>query len=448
MKKSNIILLVLFIILAVFLNFIPRVNYSYPLHVDEWVHFQYANNLSNGATLYFGDSYKNNLEEGFHFLLAELNSIGVPYLFMFRFFPSILTVLICLGAFVLTRRLFNERAGVFSVLFIALLKSSVMILGPVFLVPMAIGMFFIAIGLFLIKINSRLWILILASILIIHPPSAMAFLLLINIEFIILKKGFLKNVFLEIIAGIIALPLYINIFLTKGIYSVNSLNFYIISNPLLIPNYIGWALTLIVLAGIYFSAIKKNYSIIIQVFSLLFFILIFYYYKTEVFIPYARALMYLFLLFSAVFGLGCDSVISFSKDKRIQKILIIILIIVVLFFSINSKIESNNYLYHIIEEKDYDAFLFVKENTNKNSTGVLDPFMANAFTPIAERKVYSRVLQGKSEVYELKNVEIKNFFNNECKNIDFLKEKNISIVYGECNNSELRKVYEGVYLLE
>ena len=187
MRKINLILLAIFIFLAVSLNFIPHIDYSYPLHVDEWVHFQYSNHLSSDTPLYFGGEV-NSLEAGFHYLLATLNSAGVPYVFMFTFFASLVTILICLGVFILTRRLFNETAGVFAVLFIALLKSTVMILGPVFFVPMAIGMFFIVISLFLIKLNSKALVLILASILIIHPPTAMAILLLINIEFLIKRN--------------------------------------------------------------------------------------------------------------------------------------------------------------------------------------------------------------------------------------------------------------------
>ena len=142
MKKVNALLLISFIVLAVVLNFIPHLGYNSPLHVDEWVHFQYSNHLSSGAPLYFGGEY-HSLEAGFHYLLANLNSIGIPYVFMFTFFASLITILICLGVFILARREFNETAGVFAVLFIALLKSTVEVLGPVFFVPMAIGMFFI-----------------------------------------------------------------------------------------------------------------------------------------------------------------------------------------------------------------------------------------------------------------------------------------------------------------
>ena len=75
---------------------------------------------------------------------------------LFKFFAGFLNVLISLGVFILVRRIWTERAALFSVLFITVLKSSVLLLGPMFVVPMAIGLFFIPIGLFLALYYRRL----------------------------------------------------------------------------------------------------------------------------------------------------------------------------------------------------------------------------------------------------------------------------------------------------
>ncbi len=448
MKAVNILLLILFIILAVVLNFLPHLNYPYPLHVDEWVHYQYSNHLSTNASLYFGQEYGTNLEAGFHYILATLNSAGIEYLFMFNFFASFITVLICLAVFIFTRSLFNETAGVFSVLFIALLKSSVMILGPVFFVPMAIGMFFIAIGLFLIKIESRAWVLIFASLLITHPPSALAFLLLINIEFIFIRKNYLKNLFLQLIAGLIALPLYLSIFLTKGINTVENLKFAPFLGLVFIPRYLGWVVMAIVLAGIYFAAEKKKFNLIIYSTALLFFIFLFYQFKIEIIIPYARAIMYLFLVFAVLFGIGFEKIIEIAKNKRIKALIMIALIFFVLYFALPAKLESNDYFYKIISDKEYNDFIWIKENTDKNAIILADPWISNALTPIAERSLYSRVTQSPNEKYEKKNLEIKKFFDEKCRDMNFLKQNNITIIYdyeNKCENKELEKVNERVF---
>jgi hypothetical protein len=450
MKKLNLILLISFIILAVVLNFIPRVGYEYPLHVDELVHYQYANHLSDGSPLYFGGEY-NSLESGFHYILAFLNLIGIPYLFMFRYLASVITILICLGVFLLTREMFNETAAVFSVLFIALLKSSVMILGPVFSVPMALGMFLIVFGLYLIKIKSKYWFLILSALLIIHPPSAMAFLLLINIEFIILAirsksvNGYVKNLMWEMIGGIIAIPFYWDVFMVKGVDAINQLNFIAISSALFIPRFLGWTLLLIALIGIYFATEKKNYSISSYIIGLLIFISIFYYFRVEVFIPYRRALMYLFLILAIPFGYGCEKIINLTKNKKYQIIIGIVLIAIVLITAIPSRLEESNKVYHVINDEDFEAFNFIRENTPEDAIVVIDPWKANAITPIAERQVYSRIAQGPNEEIEAKNDEIKEFFDNKCQDTGFLEENNINVVYGECEDSELVEVYENVW---
>ena len=88
MKKGIIILLFVILLLGSFLNFLPHLNYGYPLHVDEWIHFTYAKHISDNSPLFFGGE-SNSLEHGFHILLAVLNLLGIPYLFMFKFFPAL-----------------------------------------------------------------------------------------------------------------------------------------------------------------------------------------------------------------------------------------------------------------------------------------------------------------------------------------------------------------------
>jgi hypothetical protein len=443
MGKLNKILLIIFIFLACILNYLPHLNYKYPIHVDEWVHFQYANHLSNDSPLYFGEEYKS-LEAGFHYLLATLNSFGIDYIFIFNYFSIIFTLILCLSIFVLTRNMFSEKAGVFAVFFIALLKSSATILGPALVVPMAIGMGFIAITLYLIKIESKAWVLILAGALIIHPPTATAIILLINIEFLIARKDYLKNLALQAISILIAMPLYLPIIFSKGVGTVNSLNFMPIINVIYIPRYLGAIVVFFVLAGIFFSVEKKKYHLAIYSIALLIFAVLYYWFEFHFFVPYERALMYLFVIFAVLFGLGIEKIISIPKDKKL-KILVLVLIIILLAFPLKGKIDSSGYFYQIINNKNYADFFYIKDNTNKNEIAVLDPWTANAFTPIAERQVYSRITQGPNKKYEERNAEISKFFDGKCKDSDFLKKNNITIVYGNCNNSKLTNDKENIY---
>ena len=115
MNLVNKILIIL-LFLGGILNFLPHISYPYPLHVDEWTHFTYAQSLSDSTPLYFGGE-SQSLEHGFHVFLAVLKSLGMPYLFQFRFLASFFTVLISLALFVLVKKHFDELTALFSVLF-------------------------------------------------------------------------------------------------------------------------------------------------------------------------------------------------------------------------------------------------------------------------------------------------------------------------------------------
>ncbi len=443
MKKYMFILAII-IILSAILSFLPHVNYSLRLHVDEYVHFQYASNLTEDSPLYFtGNS--TSLERGFHLELATLKSLGVPYLFQFSFFPAILTAILSLSIFIVTRRIFNTTSAIFASLFIALLKSSVEILGPAFLVPMSIGLILITLGLFLLELSSSLFFIPLASLLIIHPPSALAYFLIININLAIKRTNIKKTIILQAFAFLLALPLYLTRFIEQRLSTIDNLSFTIISSPLFIPRLIGYISILIIALGIYSSLIKKRYDLTIYTLTFIFFIMLFYFYKIELFLPYRRSLMYLFIILSILFGLGCSKIINSSKNK---KIVFAIMLILLLAIYLPPKIQSSDYFYHIAEESDYDSLIYIRENTPSSSIVLAEPWFSNAITPISQRQVYSRIIQGKNKEMQIKNNLAINFFMDECRNTQFLKENNLSIIYGNCSNSDLKEIHQNVYLFQ
>ncbi len=366
-------------------------------------------------------------------------------LMIFRFLPILFTIMLCLCVFVTTRRIFNKESGLFAVLFIALLNSTPAIIGPMFLVPLTIGMILISTGIYFLEINSKLFVLVLASLLIIHPPSALAYSIIINI-FFIREKNFVKNISYEVLAFLIALPLYIPTFMQKGADSVNNLNFVSIIPPLFIPRFLGYFAVLIIGIGIYYSSMRKRYDLIYYALSFLFLVLLFYKLDIEFFVPYARTLMYLFLIFSILFGYGCYKLVNMGQNKPIKIAIALALVVIFVLTALPSKIDSTRYVYQVMNDKDYKAFNFIKENTLKESIVVADTWKANAITPIVERQVYSRIVQGPNEFYENRNKEIKKFFGDGCSDMDFLKENNISVVYGNCSNSKLKEVYPNVFL--
>jgi len=124
------------------------------------------------------------------------------------------------------------------------------------------------------------------------------------------------------------------------------------------------------------------------------------------------------------------------------------MLILLLAIYLPPKIQSSDYFYHIAEESDYDSLIYIRENTPSSSIVLAEPWFSNAITPISQRQVYSRIIQGKNKEMQIKNNLAINFFMDECRNTQFLKENNLSIIYGNCSNSDLKEIHQNVYLFQ
>ena len=423
--KWTYLVLIFLLVLGAYLNFKPHINYPYPFHVDEWTHFTYAQHLSDSTPLYFGGE-STSLEYGFHVFLAVLNSLGVDYLVMFRFLPSLITILIGLSMFIMVRKHFTETAALFSVLFMMLLKSSVSLLGPMFLVPMALGLMFIPLALYLIE--SRLLFLIIAATIIMHPPSAIALLFLVNSYLISTwffdKKFDFKLIKQQIIGITLASPLYLSYLLSKGHEAFGFKESF--TGLLYIPNYFGYLITLIIIIGFIVIDFRKKYTFAIYSTFLLVLTVLYYRFNINILIFYERNLMLLFESFAIPFGAFFSY--TASRFRQYEKILLVLSFVLLLVLLVPSKMESTGYVYQIINDKEYNEFLEFREVEGKKA--VLDPWKAIAFSPLAGKEIYSRIPRGPNTIYLERNKEIFEFFNQSCSNETFLKENEIDIVVG------------------
>ena len=424
MKKGYILLAIL-LVLGTFLNFLPHLNYFYPLHVDEWTHFTYSQNLSDGSPLYFGGENKS-LELGFHVFLAVLKSLTGDYLIIFRFLPSLITILIGLSMFIMVRKHFNENAALFSVLFMMMLKSSVALLGPMFLVPMALGLFFIPLSLYLI--DSKLLFLIIAITILIHPPSAIALLIFVNSYLVsawFFEKGFSFSLIMQQIIGIVlASPLYILVLLSKGVGVLEFKESF--TGILRIFTYFEYLIVLLIMVGFIVINFRRKYTFVLYSTFLLSLSAVYYHFNINILIFYERNLMFLFQSFAIPFGVSLSYISSRFKENKTP--LVILSIIFLLIILMPQKIESTKPVYHIINEKEYNEFLKYREIEGKKA--VLDPWKAIAFSPIAKKEIYSRIPPGPNIIYSARNKEIEIFFNQSCSNKTFLKDNEIDIVIG------------------
>lgn len=460
--KSDYLILLPIMALAFYLAFIPHLNYPYPVHVDEWVHLASSKALMRAGGVTFPGSFL--LEVGFHLFWGVFQTIsGISWMDIFRYFPSIIFIITALSVYILAQR---EGFGWEAALFTCLIPTTVGILGPAFLLPMAMGLLFIPLSLFL-AFNFRTgWayltlFIFTCFLLTIHAPTAVG-LVIILVPYILLNlKGSFKHslgLTLALIIPFLApFPWIFHMLLptAESLLSPQPLPTYI-DLPQVVKTY-GYLPIMFYLLGTFLLAIKggnKNYGLIFGLLALLVMLVVYYTFHYGVEIMYFRSLTYMMLLMGIVAGAGLMGVRKFRLPVRfsawlkapliIQNILCLALIALTLIMVIPERQDTP--YYHMIDREDYEAFVWIKDNVDEGyDKAILDPWKATAFTAVTEKEIYTRIHTAPTA----KDNKAYAFLNNGCTNTTFLRENGISIVYTKkgCQNPDLVEVRKNVYLL-
>jgi len=480
--KLEHLILVPILALAFYMAFIPHADYSYPLHVDEWVHLAHSGAMQEAQSATHANPFsgewmhtfgRSNLEAGFQLFWAVFQQIsGISWLTIFRYFPSIILMMTALSVYIMGRR---QGFGWEAALFACLIPTTVGILGPAFLVPVALGLLFIALSLFLAFNFRTFWsyivLLIFTSFMLaMHAPTAVGLALALAPYVIINLRGNFKHSLG--IALAVALPFLV---LFPWIFDMllPTAKSLLVSQPLptwidlprIIRDY-GYYITALCLLGTFVLALnggKKNYGLILGLLAVLLMLVFRYSLQLGIDIMYHRGLMYMMLLMSMVAGAGLmavknlklpDRLISLLKGpsiarlmaKNIGYILCLALVIVTLALAIPNR--QNIGYYHIIGNEDYRAFSWIKENVDeKYEKAVLDPWKGTPFTAITGKEIYTRLHEYPKPI----DYEAKQFLDDNCRDTEFLLQNGISIVYtqGECDNPDLvQQEMKSVYLLK
>jgi len=462
-KSKEIILLIPILILAISLTLYPHLNYPYPLHVDEWFHIAEAKQIASNSKIdwFTGEKFNLGMERAWHLSLALIYLIFKPTVKQWIYLPATMHAISILAIFCFVSRLYGKKEALFSSLLIALLPSNVTMGGPVFLMPVNLSLIFIPIALLfafeLIKIkkiyNYFFLFLTATFLLYAHPPTALVLILILGIYLLILifsrEKTKALYLFVAMASSILlSLPNYIYFLHERG--SEIKFNFWVYLQG--IPLLFGIVPTLFFILGTYFVLRdweKRDLSLLITSLILILNILFFTGKGFTYLLPYQRTFIPLFLIMSVIAGKGCAKLLGIHKPiKKAGLVILMILLAITICSGIERNI-SEKY-YHLIDDEDYESFLWIKENIPKNATVLLDPWKARAFPAIAERKVYAVMPFGPNEK-EMERVErARAFLKNECTNTSFLVDNNISVVYTKdgCQNEELIKVRENIYVLK
>jgi hypothetical protein len=472
--KYEYIILIFIVVLGVYIAWIPRQTGILPVHLDEWFHMACARQIFiQGDTVDLIDPFYGGqpwlfqfAERGFHLLLGIFQKItGLEWLLIFRYIPGVLFTMTILATFIMGKR---RGFGLEAAFFISLLPTTIGILGPAFLVPVATGLLFIPLSLFIMN-NIDNWkgaiilVLFIFFLLSFHAYTAIA-VVIICFPYLLLNvkqnwKSSVRFGLALLVPFLIAYPLasqYIKQVIT-GISDPHEISTYI-DFPWLVDS-LGYVTLGLCLVGTFFIGIrpnKQNTGLLFGFFVLLVLIVVYYQFHYGITGLYERGLLYALLAASIIAGMGLAALrkmeLNFSFLTSIphriikpgQTAIVSVLVILVLITMVPQR-QSTPY-YTMIDERDYQAFCWIRENyTGQKLKALLDPWKGTAFTAVTGLRVTSRIIMAPTELDD----EIYEFLANECRNTKFLIDHNITLVYTRqaCSNPDLVKVHEGVYIV-
>ena len=463
------------ILLAFFIAFIPHLSYPYPLHVDEWENLARSGAIMSAGGITSVDpltgsaiNVSSELEAGFHVFWGVFQAIsGISWIDIYRFFPAIIFVFTVLAVYILARR---EGFGWEAAFFTCLIPTTVGILGPAFLVPVTTGLFFVPLVLFL-AINYRtFWVylvifLFVCFLLTMHAPSAILLMVIITPYVLInLRSNFRHSLS---VSSALILPFIITLPLTFDLIGTSA-------RELIEPQYVHWFVELPQMLMVYgflpvlvcllgCAALAKNYGdrnygLLLGLMTILLLQCVFYTFHYGIPLIYERSLLYAMLMISVVAGAGLALIqktrVNFNFMKapemhwlagNLGKVFSVAIICIILIIAIPERM--NTPYYHMIDEADYQAFVWIQDNVDdRYEKAVLEPWKGAAFTAVTGKHVYSWISGYPTE----RDIQARDFFENNCRDTAFLRQNGVSIVYTRwvCDNPDLVQVRKYVYLLE
>ena len=466
--------------LAFFVTFIPHIIYPYAVHIDEWVHIAYNNAFLDSGTVYHASPFSGQgsggivalLESGYHVPLALFQRFsGVPWVDIARYAPSITFVFTVLSVYAFAKKIgFGWEAAFFT----CFITTTVGILGPAFIVPVAMGLLFVPLLLFLVTDFQTKWayliICIFISFLIILHATSAILVMVILLPFCLFNWKANPKHNLGVLAAItlpflFTLPWTSDLILSQwgSLFVPKPLPAY--HDFLMIITEYGYLPVIFCLMGAFILIMRgnwKNYSLAISLAVLLAMLAVFYTLHYGIAALYLRGLLFAMLMMGIVAGAGLRELwklelpwlngLRLRKPRIVQAVGILLCLIAIsatLIIAVPDR-QSTPY-YHMIDKTDYEAFVWIKNNVDAgHQKAILDPWKATAFTAITEKYVYTRIHMSPQPIDSQTN----DFLSGGCNDTSFLLENGISIVYTRISdveftpdNPDLVEIRDNVYLL-
>lgn len=397
MKKSQIFFIMLVAIAVFLLVYSPHFNYPFPFHIDEWHHITEAIKLKNGEYSGGGIGYR----VGFQFILYSISIlIGIGNLIaIYQYFPAIWAVVSALVLFYVVYRKTDKNflIALFSMLFFASLKSNVNIEGLWFFTPLSFSLPFIFLYVYFFtegieKRNKKqilISLIIMAFLIPIHSISvlfAVPFLFVYSMFYhkYLWKEWKFFSLFLIIpIIGIIIYTYFTKLSLLSSLVNLFfDLQFkrgwgVLEANNSFLETYgiIGYLFAIIGVFSIFiYQKEHKKYLAYLLWFALtLISIIIYRFFGVSYLAPYQRTFYYFAISLPFLSSLGLYYLFKLKNDyvdrsgiidkHYAKKFISLVLVLIVLFFTFYSyySMPKDTGLYKLIDNNDYNALLFLKE---------------------------------------------------------------------------------------
>jgi hypothetical protein len=478
---------------AFYTSLIPRLDYSYPLHTDEWTHFAEARTIATEGTIPFFDPVTGedradpvteetrsspHFEVGYHLFLAEFQLLtGLPWLDMFRYLPSAVFALAALSAYIFGNR---RGFGLEAALFASLVPTTVRFLGPALAVPVALGLFFVPLVLFLVgnywaSKGLPLVLLVLLSFLFIaHVPTAVFAGLIIAVYgvFQTLRRALTQRpmrrralAHLAAVLGVVALSslplLAYNNWLVGQAVAEPLPQELLVAPGGIIPRlgYVPYALFVLGLVLLARSGRRTDRALLVTTVLVAAYAFLHYQFGVGNAALYSRSILYLSLLLLLIAGLATSDV-----RRWLAKVLSLrwaggasfaaagLVLVAVMLPSLGLSLESRyeEQYYHRIGDTQYEDFVWMRDHLCTGYERALtEPQFGRAFAAITGRHVYAAIPTTAAPVRPAEVDEAKLVLRDGVPDADWLRERGVSIVYTtrRVENPELVRVHDRVYVL-
>lgn len=472
---------------------VPGSSYPFPFHNDEWAHAAAGLAIAEEKKANFNPYLETSISDrelGFHLFLAGVFLIlGINAVLFYQYLAPLFLAINALLLFLLVRKLTKSYwIGLFSIIFLASLKSNTNFTGNWFFTPMIFSLFMIFLFLYCFtealdnnkhkQERKTLLLGVSAAIFIIqalvYPIAAVLSAVLAFIYTLTKKDFFRKNLKEVIFFGAICLVLvlsFIRNYFWAGSIGLTFSKFMgelvfrkgwtVLEHSYSLLSLYGVAALLLACIGAVYAVIKKKHILfIIWPSALLVNLLLFAIFKISLLMPYQRSLFYLMVGLVPLSAMGlfwsCESVFHALKkaignktgNKKRKAILsmipslaCVILLALALFFTFKDyyRIEPVEFsLQKTITPEEYDALLWLRDNEQPYQKVLAKPFLSAAVYPVSRNRIVGMMpssLEGGAyeKVYDFFNAgcELKKMIAEEEK-VDFVvSNENIDCAFAE-----------------